>query len=373
MIATLGPGGAEALVCDISREFSEMGAEVKLFLLAGIRGERGQFLSSRLTEKGIEIIGRKERKPASAANLLDLVGLLNKWKPDIVHCHLYNSEVAYSVAKLFVIKRPCMSVRTLHSTIQVGYRPELMARKLVSIFDATVPCSRSVESAYRDYFSLPGDKRIITVNNGCTLAGKIPSEGEKSKAAESLSLPRGGIIVSNIASFYGKSLDNCVKGHDILIRAFAACENPKMFLVFAGDGPLRATAQDMAGRLDIGGRVRFLGNIPEPWPLLYASDIYVMPSRNEGLPLALLEASSAGLPVIASDIPEIKKIAPENSWELFPSGDAKALAQALITAGKNIEYYRRRAVPAAGEIRRNYSLEACAGQYWEIFQRRQLK
>ena len=95
------------------------------------------------------------------------------------------------------------------------------------------------------------------------------------------------------------------KGFDRLLAAFAAVSTafPNWRLHLLGDGPLRAALQTEAERLGIAARVSFLGNITEPAGHLAAADLFVLPSRYEGFPNALLEAMAAGLPVLAFDCP----------------------------------------------------------------------
>jgi glycosyltransferase involved in cell wall biosynthesis len=90
------------------------------------------------------------------------------------------------------------------------------------------------------------------------------------------------------------------KNHEVLIRALA--DVPAATLVIAGDGPRRASLEALAATT--GAHVRVLGHIApdEVYALYGAADLYVMPSRAEGRSLALLDAVSAGLPVVLSDI-----------------------------------------------------------------------
>lgn len=96
-----------------------------------------------------------------------------------------------------------------------------------------------------------------------------------------------------------------VKGFDILIEAFARCAraHPDWRLVIWGEGADRAELAGLAGRLGIGDRVELPGLSGAPGAWLAATDIFVLASRHEGFPNALLEAMAAGLPVIAADCP----------------------------------------------------------------------
>jgi glycosyltransferase involved in cell wall biosynthesis len=119
------------------------------------------------------------------------------------------------------------------------------------------------------------------------------------------------------------------KDHDLLLRAFARIpKGPRLRLV--GDGPTRATVESLAHELGIQEQVDFLGNRDDVASLLATSDVFVLASRSEMLPISILEAMRAGLPVIASDVGGVgEAIAHNENGFLVPSGSVSALAQAL--------------------------------------------
>ncbi len=90
------------------------------------------------------------------------------------------------------------------------------------------------------------------------------------------------------------------KGVDVAVRALA--DVPDAVLTIAGDGPERPALEALAASTGVGDRVRFLGWQPDPGTVLAGVDVVVVPSRSEGLPLVVLEAMHAGLPVVASDV-----------------------------------------------------------------------
>ena len=119
------------------------------------------------------------------------------------------------------------------------------------------------------------------------------------------------------------------KGFDRLLTAFAAISPafPNWRLHLLGDGPQREDLQDEAKRLGITERVNFLGNIAEPAGHLASADLFVLPSRYEGFPNALLEAMAAGLPALSFDCPSGPSaiIRPDVDGVLIPPDDVPAL------------------------------------------------
>ena len=115
-----------------------------------------------------------------------------------------------------------------------------------------------------------------------------------------------------------------------LLRAFAlATTNGQERLVIIGDGPQRAALQAIAVELDIGSRVEFAGHIADPAALFTQFDIFAMSSDTEQMPLSLLEAMAAGLPVASTDVGDIRSmLAPANRAYVTALDDA-ALAAGL--------------------------------------------
>jgi glycosyltransferase involved in cell wall biosynthesis len=96
------------------------------------------------------------------------------------------------------------------------------------------------------------------------------------------------------------------KGIDVLLRALV--DVPEAELVVAGDGSQRAALEDLAAELEVTGRVRFLGPVGSPCALLGSVHALVQPSRWEAMPLAVLEAMHCGLPVVATDVGDLRDV-----------------------------------------------------------------
>lgn len=138
------------------------------------------------------------------------------------------------------------------------------------------------------------------------------------------------------------------KGFDVLIKALARL--PAANLIIAGDGPEKDKLASLAGTLDVGARVHFLGWRDDTGALFRACDLFVCPSRREPLGNVVLEAWSAGCPVLATDTAGPHElIGPGADGLLVPCGDPAALAAyaALLLA----EPARAAALAAAGRRR----------------------
>ncbi len=123
------------------------------------------------------------------------------------------------------------------------------------------------------------------------------------------------------------------KGLDLLLEALARCGGAAASwpLVLVGDGTERAALERQAGATGLAERVQFVGFQRDPVPFLLAASVFVLPSRFEGMPNALLEAMAAGLAVIVSDASPgpLEVVEHRCSGLVVPAGDVEALASAL--------------------------------------------
>ena len=120
------------------------------------------------------------------------------------------------------------------------------------------------------------------------------------------------------------------KGHATLVDAFQHAALPNCRLVLVGDGPCEADLRAAAAPLGE-GRVVFAGWRDDPWACLGAADVFVLPSLREGLPLAVLEALAAGVPVVASAVGGVPGALGHGTCGLLvPPSDVLALSRALI-------------------------------------------
>jgi glycosyltransferase involved in cell wall biosynthesis len=113
------------------------------------------------------------------------------------------------------------------------------------------------------------------------------------------------------------------KGSDVFVEAAARSGRPEAIWVLMGDGPLLGELRERAGE---GGRLRFTGWREDAASLLGDLDLYVLPSRTEGLPLALLEAMAAGRPAVATAVGGVPEVLGPAGGRLVAPEDPEALA-----------------------------------------------
>jgi glycosyltransferase involved in cell wall biosynthesis len=169
----------------------------------------------------------------------------------------------------------------------------------------------------------PPEERLFTIPNGVdTGRYGIPVDGAEVRAR--MAIPADGPLVTVVAKLMEQ------KGHRVLLGALPRVleRHPDLQVALAGEGPLRDEIAGQAAAL--GAMVHLVGNRSDVADLLAASDLFVLPSLWEGLPMALLEAMASGLPVIATAVSGSRDVVvPDESGLLVAAGDVGELADAM--------------------------------------------
>ncbi|MFQ6016728.1 MAG: glycosyltransferase family 4 protein [Kiloniellaceae bacterium] len=154
------------------------------------------------------------------------------------------------------------------------------------------------------------------------------------------------------------------KGYDILLGAFAriAGSAPDWRLALIGEGELKCALRSQAQALGIAGRIDWIGRVPDPFPHYAGADIFVLPSRFEGTPNALLEAMSCGLPAVVSDASSGPLDCVEDgvSGLVVPAEDVAALGDALARLISNPSLRRRLGDAARTRVEENALIRVLA-------------
>lgn len=259
------------------------------------------------------------------AALRELVAALRQADADAVHLH---SAKAGALGRLAALWLGIPAVYTVHG---FGFKPAApLPQRLAAIFAewCLAPLTDRlicVAAAERELArALPiGAARISVVPNGIadTLQRAQPSQPLRRIA-----------MVARLAR---------PKRPDLLMRAFAAANLAGCELVIAGDGPQRAALQALADSL-APARIVLAGNVDDIAGLLASCQAFVLASDHEGMPLSVLEAMRAGLPVIATDLPGIREQLDDGRCALLcPAGNSQALTAALRQLAGDAELRQR--------------------------------
>lgn len=232
-------------------------------------------------------------------------------------------------------------------------------RRVIAHADAVV--SLSAEST-EELATIGIRRTVVSIPNGVDTAHFRPATDRRALRRR-LGLPPGPIV------FHAGRLSP-EKGQDVLVEAWPQVtgSHGDALLLLAGDGPERAALHAAVRRLGVADRVCFLGDVPDVAPYLAASDVFVLPSRAEGMSNALLEALATGLPCLASAVGGNQAvIAPGENGLLSPPEDARELAAGLRALLSDGALRARLAVAARQTAERRFSLDSVADRHRALY------
>lgn len=369
LVPTLSAGGAETFVTDLAVTQRTLGHDVDIFLLAGVRGTRGEALRANLEAAAVECFGVPPRSARSPLNAIRLLWRIVSGRYDVIHAHLFSIEIVLVslIPILSVIGARPLLVRTLHNSNIYGTRSRVLTRLLARAFDWNFACGRQVLKNYTELF---GSSRSSLIENGVTTKFN-PFNNNALTIRQKLEIPANAFVISCIGAFRGPSLETSQKAQDVALRAFHLAFGNQMsaHLIFAGDGELRAEAEALTRELGINTSVHFLGNLADIQLLLKDTDLVFMPSRYEGLPIVGLEAGCAGVPLLASSVDELLELGSLYGWVFSKDNTVEDFARHLSLLRDDRIAVQSRAKAMSGTFRGRYSINRCAREYLTEIQR----
>ncbi len=291
------------------------------------------------------------RRRLHLPSVLRALRALLRVRPAVVNVHFVTAETLYFawLKRLFGYRL----ILSFHGSDLLLPNPQTAAvmPSLLAAADAVTVVSQDMR---RSAERMPGVdmSRVHVVPNGIDLDFWCPSPAPR--AAGKTMLAAGRL--------------EPVKGFDLLIAAFAqiAQSCPDARLVIAGDGSQREELERQAADAGLSGRVAFAGFLKrEELRAAYReADLFVMPSRSEGFPVALLEAMATGLPFVAAKVGGVGEIATPESGRCVPVEDVRALGEALAGALGKCDL--RAAGHAARQRAGAFSVERSEARYVEL-------
>jgi len=358
LVTGLAYGGAETQVVQLAKGLKSRGWDVKVVSVTCPRA-----YVEELQRQGIPVasLGITAKVP-DPRPLVRLYRLVRCWRPQIVHAHMVHANL------LARIVRPLAPIPVLictaHNIDEGGRLREILYRLTDPLCDLTTQVSRAGLDRYVRIGAVPA-RKIRFIPNGIDTARFRPD-------AETRHVLRQELGVADTFLWLAVGRFDPQKDYPNLLRALAqvARESPEAVLLIAGDGPLRPAMEDLARKMGLGERLRFLGIRRDVPALMNAADAYVMSSAWEGMPMVLLEASATGLPIVATDVGGNREVVLHNKTGfLVPPKDSHALAQAMLRLMDMPEEERQAMGKAAREhIEANFSLDQVVAR-WEALYR----
>ncbi|MFH5925479.1 glycosyltransferase family 4 protein [Roseomonas xinghualingensis] len=293
------------------------------------------------------------RRNSTLANAVQFRRVLKELRPDLLVTNNWGS-IEWAAANFLPLVR--------HVHIEDGFGPEeqsnqllrrILARRALLRHCTVVLPSRTLWRIAVEQWRLPL-QRLIHVPNGIDLAPYAGVARERFDNSE--------VTVGTVAALRPE------KNLSRLLRSFRiASQSCNARLVIVGDGPERPYLETLARELGLAGRVQFVGYVANPSQLYFTFDIFALSSDTEQMPFAVLEAMAAGLPVVATDVGDVREMLGWENESFVVPVDEVSLAERMLELLSNAPLRSRVGITNRAKVECSYSEQAMFRAYRELF------
>lgn len=348
------------MAVDLAIALQERGLESTIVALS-----EGGRLEGRLAHAGIrfELLGGTARY-WSLATQYKMLRTFQRLRPTVVHTHHLPSLLTAGLAA-----RTSGVPRVVHTEHAYLYLEEVprtrgQLRWAARLTDAVAVVGAALKSYYVQRVGIPA-ARVHVVPNGIDTERFRPSSGPAVNARRrAVGLPEDVLLVGAVGRLAA------VKNYSMLLRAAARARDggATLAVAFVGDGEERANLERLARELDIATVTTFMGWRSDVSDVVGAFDVLAVTSTSEALPLVVLEAMSAGVPVVSTAVGEIPRVLGDGEAGLLvPNGDEGSLADVLVRLASDPAL--RTSLGQGGRTRvcREYSHAVMVDRYLELY------
>lgn len=317
VITGLSMGGAEKVVADLADSLVTSGAEVLLVYLK-------QPLQVRPRRAEVEIVCLEMESGGDiVSGYARFRKLVRRFRPDIVHSHMFHATLLARLARLSV------SVPGMISTMHTAYDGGRLRALAYRATDRLTDISTNVSTEAVEAFVATGavrEGRMVTIHNGISVDEFRASPAARTRIRDSFA------VDDDCKLFVAAGRLGWSKDYPNMFNALARLPGDLNYrLLIAGDGMLRRPLQTLVADLGLSDRVQFLGIRRDVADLMSAADVFVLSSVGEGFGLVVAEAMACECVVVATDSGGVREVLGEAGY-LVPSQDPDALATALLAA-----------------------------------------
>jgi len=349
VVDSLKVGGAQRLVSAFASNAAPYGI---LPVIVTLNRARASVISESIRTAGVKVITLHASSLFDLRRLRRLIKLFRDEQIDLVQTHLMYANILGTLAAR-IARVPVIA--TLHSTdVTFGWKPRILKRLednfLRRFATRILAVGNTVAETHEGCY---GDRKVNVIPNGIPRPEPIQSQARNRLRKEIAGDERSSIIIT-VGRF------TRAKGYEDMIKAFSLLRDKtsKPVLLMVGAGSTAKSIKQRIETLHLSQSVILTGERSDVPQLLASSDVYASSSHREGLPLAVLEAMMAGLPVVATSVGDIPNVVTEETGVIVPPHQPKKLAAALENLLKNPK--KREAMGKAAQQRAidEYSVEA---------------
>jgi glycosyltransferase involved in cell wall biosynthesis len=264
-----------------------------------------------------------------------------RWKPQIIHTHMAKAGALGRIAGLMYNvtsgwRHPARLIHTYHGHVFEGYFDDSSTRLFLAVermlgrkTDALVAISEHIRQDLLRTYSIATEARVQLIALGFNLDRLTAiTAGDRAAARQTLGMPDTTVVVTTVGRL------TAIKEQALFVEMAGrlVARGKDVTCLIVGDGELRADLEARAQKLDLRERLRFLGWRGDLDTIYGATDVFVLTSRNEGTPVALIEAMAAGLPAVSTDVGGVRDVITDNGLGvLVPFGDVERLSGAVAS------------------------------------------
>jgi sugar transferase (PEP-CTERM/EpsH1 system associated) len=353
VVLSLDVGGLERNVVNQVREGHALGQRVSVVCL-----ERPGVLAPRVEALGAEVACLDKRPGIRLALIERLRRVFRRWRPDVVHTH--------QIPTLFYTgpaARLLGSARVVHTEhglplFEGSVRTRWLGRLSAAFCDRFFCLTQEMAGAVKRY-RVARHQKVLLIRNGIETDNYV-NPGDPAALRAALGIPSSAPVIGTV----GRLAE--IKQYDVLLRSFARFkrECPDAHLLLVGDGPLGPSLRQKAEDLGVLASVHFAGYRTNINEYLHAMNCFALPSRSEGTPQAVLEASMARLPVVATRVGGLPEVIDDGrTGILVPSGDEAALTTEIARVIRDPDLATRLGSAARARVEALYGVARMAREY----------
>ncbi|SFU55858.1 Glycosyltransferase involved in cell wall bisynthesis [Pontibacter akesuensis] len=287
-----------------------------------------------------------------------LIQYIRQHRIQLIHCHLpwagIAGRIAAKAANVPVVYTEHNNFSRYHSLTKIASRLTMQLNQLI------IPVSGDAEQALRKFVS---DAKLKLILNGVDTVA-FTRNNEKQDLRRELNIPEEHIVVTTAAVFREqKRLDNFIK-----IAKGVSAKFKNVSFVLVGDGPEKEKILELSKPLLTVGNIYFAGLQQNVKPYFNITDIYLMTSDFEGLPIALLEAMSMGCAVVATSVGGIPEVIENGvSGLLSQAGDVDSLEKDVTLLIENKDMRVDLAIKARERIVQHFSMKKMVQELEDVY------
>lgn len=303
------------------------------------------------------------------STMLKLGDIIKSKDIDIVNAHHFMSMVySYMGCKITNHAKLIYTEHSVWEIEHVSWKWRIVGSHLLNQADAAVGVNSSVTKQIKKQFKIV-DNKIFSIQNGVDLEA-FGNNSNKAYFKNNLGFTNNEKIIGIVANF------KKIKNHIFLLKAFNELtidyKNTRLLLIgqgFKDDADnTELELRKFVNEKKLNDKILFLGYRSDIPALLHIMDIFCLTSFKEGLPISLIEAMAAGIPVVGTDVEGIKDvIIPDKNGYLVNSNDVTGLKNTLLSLINNESLRQKMGREAKSLTKDKYSLDQCVKQYQDLF------